>query len=136
MGQIVRIRRFARAREAVYPDHVSHGCCDLLPMCPMFDVRCATMCHMSNLYCPNCNHLVGVIGTDAGPDDRLDNVVADWAASRVRWDDRHPTGALFEQYRADTGDTSTSHRRWARAMQRVGYTKGRGTGGARLFYKH
>ena len=92
---------------------------------------------MSNLHCPNCDHLIGTLKPSATPqrspiDARLDGQVTVWAG-RQDWSTSRPSGDLFDLYRSDTGDTVTSHNRWSRSMQRVGYVKRRGAKGVRVF---
>lgn len=94
------------------------------------------MCHMSNLHCPNCNHLIGTLTPSAtpSPNPALDASVSLWAA-RQDWSGKRPSRDLFDAYREDTGDGVTTHRQWSLSMQRVGFTKTKAAQGVRAFHR-
>lgn len=94
------------------------------------------MCRMSNLHCPSCNHLIGVLQENRhpSPNPSLDARVGLWAG-RQDWSGKRPSRDLYDAYLVDTGDVATTHRQWSLAMQRVGFTKTKGSKGARVFQR-
>lgn len=87
---------------------------------------------MSNLHCPNCDHLIGRLDSGVEPDE----LVVEWLREH-RWSGPEPSGHLY----ADFNDWLTrngngaviSQKAWGQSMARAGLRNGRGGKGVRVW---